>query len=70
MEIRTMYDAGLAIRQGRQQAGLSQQQLADRAHVSRSWLAKVETGKASFDFRKFLMVAGALGMRVKVDSDA
>ncbi|KFI48046.1 helix-turn-helix domain-containing protein [Bifidobacterium amazonense] len=66
MKIRTMYDVGLAIRSGRERAGLSQQQLADRAMVSRSWLAKVETGKASFDLRKVLMVAQTLGMTVEI----
>ncbi|WP_204314737.1 helix-turn-helix domain-containing protein [Bifidobacterium aerophilum] len=66
MKIRTMYDVGIAIRSGRENAGLSQQELADQASVSRSWLAKVETGKASFDFRKVLMVTQALGMTVEM----
>lgn len=69
MDIRTMYDVGLAIRAGRERAGLSQQQLADKACVSRSWLAKVEVGKVSFDFRKVLMVANALGLRIEVNDD-
>lgn len=69
MQITTMYDVGVAIRAAREKADMSQQQLADAAHVSRSWLAKVETGKASFDFRKVLMVANALGMPVRLGDD-
>ena len=42
--IRTMYDMGLVIRQRRTFLGLSQEALARRAGVSRSWLAKVELG--------------------------
>ena len=64
--IKTMYDMGLAIRQRREELGLSQEALAERSGVSRSWLAKVELGKASFDFRKVLMVAAALELHVEV----
>lgn len=69
MIIKTMYDIGLAIRQRREHLGLSQEVLAARAGVSRSWLAKVETGKASFDFRMVLMVFSVLQMKVEVSSE-
>ncbi|MCI2158062.1 helix-turn-helix domain-containing protein [Bifidobacterium crudilactis] len=67
--IRTMYDIGLAIRQRREQLGLSQEALAARAGVSRSWLAKVETGKTSFDFRMVLMVFSALQLKLEASSE-
>jgi HTH-type transcriptional regulator / antitoxin HipB len=63
-----MYDIGLAIRQRREQLGLSQEALAARAGVSRSWLAKVETGKTSFDFRMVLMVFSALQLKLEASS--
>lgn len=70
MRINTMYAMGLAIRDGRDKMGLTQEALASKAGVSRSWLAKVETGKASFDFRKVLLVMAALDMHVEVlDND-
>ncbi|MCI1649757.1 helix-turn-helix domain-containing protein [Bifidobacterium tibiigranuli] len=69
MRIRTMYDAGLVFQSRREKIGLTQQQLADKARVSRSWLAKVGTGKASFDFRKVLMVSQVLGMHVEINDD-
>jgi HTH-type transcriptional regulator/antitoxin HipB len=64
-----MYDIGLAIRQRREQMGLSQEALAARAGVSRSWLAKVETGKTSFDFRMVLMVFSALQLKLEASSE-
>ncbi|MFT9009261.1 MAG: helix-turn-helix domain-containing protein [Bifidobacterium sp.] len=67
MLIETMYDMGLAIRQQREKLGLTQEQLALKAGVSRSWLAKVETGKMSFDLRKVLMVLDAMGLRLEVE---
>ena len=67
--IRTMYDMGLVIRQRRTFLGLSQEALARRAGVSRSWLAKVELGMASFDFRRILMVCSAIGLHVSVDDE-
>ena len=70
MRIETMYDMGLVIRQRREALGLSQEQLAARTGVSRSWLAKVETGKMSFDLRRVLMVLDALGLRLEVDDCA
>lgn len=60
--IRTPYDLGLLIAWGRERKGLTQQQLAERAHVSRSWLAQVEVGKMAFDFRRVLMVLYALDL--------
>ncbi|MDN6586457.1 MAG: helix-turn-helix domain-containing protein [Bifidobacterium crudilactis] len=64
-----MYDIGLAIRQRREQLGLSQEALAARAGVSRSWLAKVETGKTSFDFRMVLMVFSALQLKLEASNE-
>jgi y4mF family transcriptional regulator len=67
MLVTTMYDMGLAIRQRREALNLSQEQLALKSGVSRSWLAKVETGKMSFDLRRVLMVLDVLGLRLEVE---
>ena len=64
--ITTMYDIGLVISQRRGELELTQTQLAARAGVSRSWLAKVETGKASFDMRRVLLVLDALDLHLEV----
>jgi len=44
--ITTAKQLGAAIRQTRRDAGLTQQELAVRARVSRRWLGMVESGKA------------------------
>ena len=67
--ITTMYDIGLVISQRRGELGLTQTQLATRAGVSRSWLAKVETGKASFDMRRVLLVLHALDLHLEVQGE-
>lgn len=67
--ITTMYDIGLVINQRRGELGLTQTQLAARAGVSRSWLAKVETGKASFDLRRVLLVFDALDLHLEVHGE-
>ncbi|BDR53772.1 hypothetical protein KIM372_16790 [Bombiscardovia nodaiensis] len=60
--IRTMMDVGMAFKAGRQAKGWTQEELARRAHVSRSWLAQVETGKPSFDTYKVLATLQALDL--------
>jgi transcriptional regulator with XRE-family HTH domain len=66
MIIATMMDVGIAIRIARHKHGLTQEQLASKSHVSRSWLAQVETGKSSFDTYKVLSVFAALGLTLEV----
>lgn len=69
MQIRTMFDVGMAIKEGREDLGLTQQQLANRSAVSRSWIAQVETGKPSFDMYKVLQVFSALGLRLDAERE-
>lgn len=45
--VRSATDLGAAIGAARRAAGLTQQELADRAGVSRSYLAAVERGRTS-----------------------
>ncbi|WEV72206.1 hypothetical protein [Bifidobacterium sp. ESL0790] len=66
MHIRTMYDVGMALKRGREADGVTQQ-LADKSCVSRNWIAKVETGKGSFDMYKVLQTFVALNMPLSVD---
>ncbi|MFT8636624.1 MAG: helix-turn-helix domain-containing protein [Pseudoclavibacter sp.] len=66
-QLDTMYSVGAAIAAARSKRGWSQQQTADRAGVSRSWLAQVELGKPAFDFRRVLLVFNTLGLRLEVN---
>ncbi|WP_378144064.1 helix-turn-helix domain-containing protein [Cnuibacter sp. UC19_7] len=42
--MRTAQELGALVRDRRRTAGLTQQQLAERAHVTRQWLARLEKG--------------------------
>lgn len=61
-------DLGAALRDARRRAGLSQQELADRARVSRQWLSRLETGSnPGAELRKVLDVLGALGLSLTLE---
>jgi transcriptional regulator with XRE-family HTH domain len=52
----------LAIRAARKHYGLSQGQLALRIGCPRTWVSKVETGRATPTMTSFLRVAKAMGI--------
>ena len=56
---------GVAIRHYREQAGLTQQELADLTGIDRTYLLRLEGGKAqSEQLRRILRVLQQLGVRV------
>ena len=55
---------GGAIRQLREKAGLSQEELADRAGLSRGWVSEIESGRKSPMWRTVEQLAGGLGVRM------
>ena len=69
MQIRTMAQAGQVIREARLESGLTQEKLATKARVSRSWLAQVEAGKPSIDLRKILQTFEALNITLEAVHD-
>ena len=58
----------MAIRDRRAQLGLSQQELADRADVSRRWLVKVEAGHPGAETGAVMRLLCALGLLVDIGS--
>lgn len=61
----TVRDLGAAVRHARDQAGLSQQELADRAGVHRQWVTRLETGASpAAAMRKVFDVLAVLGLGV------
>jgi len=65
--ITTPRQLGAAIRQARRDAGLTQQELAVRARVSRRWLGMVESGKAPrAELGLVLSVLSTLGVGLNV----
>jgi len=60
-----MSKIGERIRQARKRAGQSQEALADRIQVNRSYLSLVENGKSSPTFEFLDKVAGGLDIQVE-----
>lgn len=56
-------DAGLAVRHFRQEAGLSQEGLADRLDVSPSYVSMLESGKRYPSIEMLIRIARALESR-------
>lgn len=55
-------DLGEAIRAARLDAGLTQHELADKAGVSRAWLARVEAGHRKAEIELLMCTVNALGL--------
>ncbi len=55
-------DLGQAIRAARLNAGLTQYELADKASVSRAWLARVEAGHRKAEIELLMRTVKALGL--------
>ncbi|WP_437585179.1 helix-turn-helix domain-containing protein [Paramicrobacterium sp. CJ85] len=64
----TMREAAAAVRDLREQRGWTQSVLADRARVSRSFVADVEAGKPTTEAQKLFDVFQALGFEVALRS--
>lgn len=63
--VRSVSDLGANVAQRRKDDGLTQQQLADRAHVSRRWLGMLENGQnLGADFTRVLQVLRALDLEL------
>ena len=63
----TVPQFGAAVREARTRADLTQQELADRAHVSRRWLGMFENGKnLGAELSKVMALVDALGMELSM----
>lgn len=58
--------AAVALMRAREAAGLTQQQLADLADVSRVTVSRIERGRISPSFRTLGVLAAAMGKRLTV----
>ncbi len=67
MRIRKASDLGAMVRDRRGAVGMTQTALADRAGVSRRWLAALEAGKTTAEIGLVLRTLDALGLAVTVD---
>ncbi|HEU5152676.1 MAG TPA: helix-turn-helix domain-containing protein, partial [Iamia sp.] len=62
MKVHTARDIGALVRARRQELGLSQGALAERASVSRQWLVAAEAGKPTVELAAVLRVLAALDL--------
>lgn len=60
---------GAFVRKGRNAAGLTQTQLAERIGASRFWVAAFEKGKPSAELGLALKAVQALGLSIRIESD-
>jgi len=58
---------GAAIRHYREEAGLSQAELADRAGLNRTYLSNLEQGRETEQMRRILRVLRQLGVRMTLE---
>jgi len=58
---------GAALRHFRKEAGLTQQELADRVGLQRSYLSELEVGKETEQVRRLFQVLRQLGVRITLD---
>lgn len=68
MKINSALDVAAAVRGRRHDLGLSQADLAERAGVSRVWIATVEAGKRSVNFGLVLRLLGALDLTMEISA--
>lgn len=64
--ITTWERLGTVVREARTSRGLTQQQLAEAAGVSRAWLVRVEAGHRRAEIDQLLKVLGALDLTLAV----
>ena len=63
----TAASVGPAIRSYREDAGLTQQQLADMAGLHRSYISELEQGKETEQLRRVLRLLKLLGVRATLE---
>lgn len=64
---RTTGHLGMELRRLRQEAGLTQAELAQRAEVSRRWLSQAERGHPGGEIANLMKVTRALGLSLRFE---
>lgn len=69
MRVHTVRELGGLVRDRRMRLGLTQQEVADRATVTREWLGRFENGKATVPLSRVLDVLSVLELVVDVSDN-
>ncbi|PJJ62000.1 helix-turn-helix domain-containing protein [Compostimonas suwonensis] len=67
MRVHTARELGGLVRDRRERLGMTQQEVAKRAMVTREWLGRFENGKATVPLARVLDVLTALGLVLDVE---
>jgi HTH-type transcriptional regulator/antitoxin HipB len=65
--ITSIRDVAVAVRGRRLGLGLSQADVAKRAHVSRQWIGEIESGKPTAELQLVIRLLDALGLCLSLD---
>jgi HTH-type transcriptional regulator/antitoxin HipB len=68
-QVNSLRDLIAAARGRRLDLGLSQAELAARAHVSRQWISQFEAGKPAAELGLVIRLLDALGLRLSLTED-
>jgi transcriptional regulator with XRE-family HTH domain len=66
MAIRTLADVGAAVRQAREEGGITQVQLAAQISTSPGLISRFERGSGNIGLSKFLEVLAAVNLRLEL----
>lgn len=53
---------GLALKEARENAGLTQKQVSDRANINKTWISHIESGRVNPAYGTLRRISGALGV--------
>ena len=62
---RQAFKLGRHIQKVRQAQGITQEELAEKIHVSQTWITLIETGKKTPNLRLLQKIAKVIGVKVK-----
>ena len=60
------YQMIIALKKARREKGLTQEQLAQKAHLPRTTITKIESGNRNATLQTLMTLAGAMGKRLEV----
>ena len=63
--MKLLQDIGQKIKSNREIIGMSQEELAHRSNIHRTYLSNIECGKRNFSITVLMQIAKALGIEIK-----
>lgn len=63
--MKLLEDIGLKIKTNRENMGMSQEELAHRSSIHRTYLSNIECGKRNFSMTVLFQITEALGIEIK-----